>query len=160
MVALDLGGILDRVRTMMERIEMTPGAPVALEAVITPETIVDLISAGLAPGLIEHMAVVAAEVVARRYPDFGPGVFNWDLREVDPFEHVQVSTPDPQRYAQLGLAQQILTDALNAHPPRVPERTRGLDPFAIISVLHSMLLMYVLVVTGLAARGQDTETDR
>ncbi|GAB4590332.1 hypothetical protein Ntsu_81640 [Nocardia sp. IFM 10818] len=153
-VAFNFGDILDKVRTMMERIEMTPGAPVNLEAVIAPEVVVELIYAGFGPGLVEHMVTVAAEVVADRYPDFGPKVFDWDLRELDPFEHVQVDTPDQQRYAQLPLAKQILTDALNAHPLRVADHTLGLDPFAIVSLLHSTLLMYVLVVGGLAGREQ------
>ncbi|MBF6243636.1 hypothetical protein IU471_08595 [Nocardia elegans] len=65
---------------------------------------------------------------------------------------MQISTPAPQRYAQLPLAKQILTDALNGHSPRVTDRTRGLGPFAIVSLLHSVLLIYGLVVGGLAAR--------
>ncbi|MCP9625226.1 hypothetical protein NMK54_34335 [Nocardia otitidiscaviarum] len=154
-VALNFGDILTKTRTMMERIEMTPGAPVNLEAVIAPETVVELIYAGFGPAMVEHMATVAADIVAHRYPDYAPGVFNWDLCGVDPFEHVVVSTPDQQRYAQLALAQQILTDALNGHPSRVTERTEGLDPFAIVSLLHSTLLMYFLVVGGLAGRSED-----
>ncbi|MFD6358206.1 hypothetical protein [Nocardia tengchongensis] len=153
-VALNLCDILNKIRTMMERIEMTPGAPVNLEAVLSPKTVVELIYAGFGPGLIEHIANVAAEIVAHRYPDFGPEVFDWDLGDLDPFEHVHVDTPDQQRYAQLPLAKQILTDALNAHPTRVRDRTTDLDPLAIVSLLHSMLLMYLLVVGGLAARDQ------
>ncbi|MFI5783754.1 hypothetical protein [Nocardia sp. NPDC051570] len=154
-VALNLGDILDKIRTIMERAEMAPGTPMNLEAVLAPETVVELISAGFGPGVVEHLVNVAAEIVAARYPDFGPGVFDWDVRELDPFEHMHVSTPDPHRYAQLPLAKQILTDALNGRSPRVTDRTRELDSFAIVSLLHSVLLMYVLIVGGLAARGRE-----
>lgn len=147
---VNLSKVLDEIGVILERLEMSyeclgmPGGldiDVSLTDTVDTETWLALALAGATPIVIDHMAVQARDIIARRYPTALRGAI--DLTNAD------VSMVISEVPGHLDRAKTILADTLNGKASRAAERTHDLTAPECFGVLVGVWALYGVLITVL-----------